>query len=419
MTEWRKVRLGDCCEITSSKRIFYNEYVESGVPFYRSKEIIEKAKGDTISTPLFISHARFKEIQESFGAPQKRDLLLTAVGSLGIPYLINDSNPFYFKDGNLIWFKSFNGDLNSEFLYYWFKTRSAFQMLDKIAIGSAQKALTISSIKQISIEIPARDIQDRIVTVLSRYDALIENYQRQIKLIEEAAQRLYKEWFVDLRFPGHQSTSIINNLPQSWQKKTVEECLIFHGNGGWGKDSHTGKYEHPGKVIRGTDIEDIKTGRYSDLPLRFHTDNDIKKRTLKKNDLVFELSNGNINNIGRCLLIDDIILNNTGDNTICASFCKLLRPIDRLHALMLYWEIQDMQTSGRMLPLKKQGANGINNFDFDGFLSHVLLIPADESLISPLEIITRRIGRIQGEIALLREARDRLLPKLMSSEIDV
>ena len=207
MTEWRKVKLGDYCEITSSKRIFYNEYVESGVPFYRSKEIIEKAKGDTISTPLFISHARFEEIKESFGAPQKRDLLLTAVGSLGIPYLINDSNPFYFKDGNLIWFKSFNDDLNSEFLYYWFKTRSAFQMLDKIAIGSAQKALTISSIKQISIEIPARDIQDRIVTVLSRYDALIENYQRQIKLLEEAAQRLYKEWFVDLRFPGHQTTS--------------------------------------------------------------------------------------------------------------------------------------------------------------------------------------------------------------------
>ena len=227
MTEWRKVRLGDCCEITSSKRIFYNEYVESGVPFYRSKEIIEKAKGDTISIPLYISLVRFEEIKESFGVPQKRDLLLTAVGSLGIPYLIKDSNPFYFKDGNLIWFKSFNDDLNSEFLYYWFKTRSAFQMLDKIAIGSAQKALTISSIKQISIQIPARYIQERIVTVLSRYDALIENYKRQIKLLEEAAQRLYKEWFVDLRFPGHQSTPIINNLPQSWQKKKLGEIAEF------------------------------------------------------------------------------------------------------------------------------------------------------------------------------------------------
>ena len=291
--------------------------------------------------------------------------------------------------------------------------------IEALNTGSAIPSMTFEKYYSIQINLPNLETQRRIAEVLSRYDALIENYQRQIKLLEEAAQRLYKEWFVDLRFPGHQSTSIINNLPQSWQKKTVEECLIFHGNGGWGKDSHTGKYEHPGKVIRGTDIEDIKTGRYSDLPLRFHTDNDIKKRTLKKNDLVFELSNGNINNIGRCLLIDDIILNNTGDNTICASFCKLLRPIDRLHALMLYWEIQDMQTSGRMLPLKKQGANGINNFDFDGFLSHVLLIPADESLISPLEIITRRIGRIQGEIALLREARDRLLPKLMSSEIDV
>ena len=70
-------------------------------------------------------------------------------------------------------------------------------------------------------------VQRRIAEVLSRYDALIENYQRQIKLLEEAAQRLYKEWFVDLRFPGHQSTTIINNLPQSWQKKKLAEIFTF------------------------------------------------------------------------------------------------------------------------------------------------------------------------------------------------
>lgn len=224
---------------------------------------------------------------------------------------------------------------------------------------------------------------------------------------------------MDLRFPGHEDVDIVDGVPEGWSRKTVSECLAFHGNGGWGKETPIGKNEHPGKVIRGTDIEDVKAGRFTDIPLRYHTDNDIKKRTLKRDDLVFELSNGNINNIGRCLLVDDLILKNCGENTICASFCKLLRPVDRLHTMMLYWEIQDMHKSGRMLPLKKHGSNGINNFDFEGFLNHTLLIPNDLTMLSQIETIMKKISTIQGQFALLSEARDRLLPKLMSGEIEV
>ena len=119
------------------------------------------------------------------------------------------------------------------------------------------------------------------------------------------------------------------------------------------------------------------------------------------------------------MFIDDLILQNCGENTICASFCKLLRPLDELHALILYLEIQDMQTSERMLPLKKHGANGINNFDFEGFLHHELLIPNDTDMVKSLKTIMKKISIIQGEITLLIEARDRLLPKLMSGELEV
>ena len=399
MTEWRKVKLGDVCEISAGGD---------------RPQLVSDKETDICHVPIY-SNGVDNDGLYGFTDKEKikgNSITITARGA-------NVGTVFYRKTAyypiiRLLSLQPNEELVNSRYLYYLIKDKTF------LSTGSAQPQITVPNISKYVIEYdPDVVVQRRIAEVLSRYDALIENYQRQIKLLEEAAQRLYKEWFVDLRFPGHQSTPIINNLPQGWQKKTVEECLIFHGNGGWGKDSPTGKYEHPGKVIRGTDIEDIKTGRYNDLPLRFHTDNDMKKRTLKKDDLVFELSNGNINNIGRCLFIDEIILKNTGDNTICASFCKLLRPIDRFHALMLYWEIQDMQTSGRMLPLKKQGANGINNFDFDGFLSHVLLIPSDESLISPLEVITKNIGRTLGEIALLSEARDRLLPKLMNAEIVV
>ena len=208
-------------------------------------------------------------------------------------------------------------------------------------------------------------------------------------------------------------------MPEGWTRKTVLDCLVLHIGGGWGKESPVGKNTIKGKVIRGTDINDVKSGNYNDIPFRYHTENDIKKRALKANDIVFELSNGNINNIGRCLLIDDLILRNCGGNTICASFCKLFRPLDRIHALTLYWEIQDMQSSGRMLPYKKQGANGINNFAFEDFLSHELLVPDDESLLKPLEDIMRKMSNIQSQFALLIQARDRLLPKLMSGEIEV
>lgn len=286
--------------------------------------------------------------------------------------------------------------------------------------GSAQKNLLLSTMRSFKIKYNSdKEKQKNLVDILSAYDDLIENNQKQIKLLEEAAQRLYKEWFVDLRFPEHENTPIIDGVPQGWEEKTVEECLAFHGNGGWGKETATGKNTHPGKVIRGTDINDIKNGHFGDIPTRYHSDNDIKSRTLRQYDLVFELSNGNINNIGRCLFVDDLILKNCGENTICASFCKLLRPLDNLHSLLLYLEIQDMQISGRMLPLKKHGANGINNFDFDGFLSHILLIPNDVTMIARIEAIMKKISIIQGEIKLLIEARDRLLPKLMSGELEV
>ena len=314
-------------------------------------------------------------------------------------------------------FLPYEGIADVRFVKYCFDILQ--QNCKKISQGAAQDNLSWEKLSTILFPAPPIEVQTKIADILSTYDNLIENNKKQIKLLEEAAQRLYKEWFVDLRFPGHETTPIVDGVPEGWSRKTVEECLSFHGNGGWGKETSMGKNEHPGKVIRGTDIEDVKAGRFNDIPLRYHTDNDIKKRTLKIHDLVFELSNGNINNIGRCLLIDDLVLKNCGENTICASFCKLLRPVNRLHSLILYWEIQDMQTSGRMLPLKKHGANGINNFDFDGFLNHELLIPDNACMLKPIEAIMAKISIIQGQFALLTEARDRLLPKLMNGEIEV
>lgn len=389
MTEWKKVKLGKCCEITSSKRIFYNEYVESGVPFYRSKEIIEKAKGETISEPLFISQSRYDEIKRQFGVPQKGDLLLTAVGSLGIPYRIKDSSPFYFKDGNLIWFRNFEEDYCSDFLCYWFRTHSAYQLLYNIAIGSAQKALTISSIKQLEISCPAINTQRRIAEVLSRYDALIENYQRQIKLLEEAAQRLYKEWFVDLRFPGHETTPTINGIPDGWQKKKLGEIASLKAGGDKPKvfsSEKTFKLTVPvysnGTVNEGlygyTDTAEIKVPCVT-ISARGSVGYTVLRRT---------------------------------------PFVPIVRLIsvipDDLYVGYLFFYIKDM-------PLDSNGA-AQQQITVPMIKDKEIIIPENgvlNAFRNQVEPFFIEVDCLKRSIHSLSEARDRLLPKLMSAEIDV
>ena len=413
---WEKMKLNDVCISISDGDHQPPPKANKGVPFVKISNITNTNQFD-FSNTMFVPQEYYDGL-DSKRKVQEGDVLYSVVGSFGIPVYIKNNTPFVFQRHIAI-LRPNVYKIAPQFLYYTMLNRDFYLKADAAAIGAAQRTVSLTALRNMEIEIPHIETQKKISKILSSYDNLIDNNQKQIKLLEEAAQRFYKEWFVDLRFPGYENVKIVDGVPEGWIRKTVADCLSFHGNGGWGKESPIGKNEHLGKVIRGTDIEDIKAGRFTDIPLRYHTDNDVKKRTLKKDDMVFELSNGNINNIGRCLLIDDLVLKNCGKNTICASFCKLLRPIDRLHTLMLYWEIQDMQISGRMLPLKKHGSNGINNFNFEGFLNHTLLIPNDLTMLSPIEAIMKKISIIQRQFALFSEARDRLLPKLMSGEIEV
>lgn len=152
-TEWKKCKLGDICNITSSKRIFLKEYCDWGIPFYRGKEIIEKNKGNKISTELFISESRYKEISEKFDVPQLGDILLTSVGTLGVPWII-DEEKIYFKDGNLTWLRCDHAKLDNHYLYFWFSSPFAKNQIDAMCIGSTQKALTINTLNKFQIFLP-------------------------------------------------------------------------------------------------------------------------------------------------------------------------------------------------------------------------------------------------------------------------
>ena len=215
--------------VTSSKRIFLKDYVKEGIPFWRSKEVIEQFKGVDISTELFIDKKKYSEIREKFGVPEIGDILLTSVGTIGIPYLVKNHAKFYFKDGNLTWIKSITKDINSKYLFLWLGSSVGRGIIDGYLIGSSQKALTINSLKKIEIPVPSITVQKKIAGILSAYDDLIEKNNKRIKILEEMAQILYKEWFVDFKFPNHQNTKFINSelgkIPEGWEVELVENIL--------------------------------------------------------------------------------------------------------------------------------------------------------------------------------------------------
>ena len=223
MEEWKTYKIGSLCSISSSKRIFAKEYQSSGIPFYRGKEVIEKQKGETVSTELYISKSRYDEIKNKFGVPEEGDMLLTSVGTLGIPYVVKNET-FYFKDGNLTWFSNFKG-INSKFLYYWFLSPMAKNAIDAKAIGSTQKALTIDALSKFEIDIPNIETQEKIVSILSSLDSKIELNRRINDNLEQQAQALFKSWFVDFEpfKNGEFVDSELGMIPKGWRIVTLGE----------------------------------------------------------------------------------------------------------------------------------------------------------------------------------------------------
>lgn len=236
-SEWREVKLGDLLEVSSSKRIYAKEYVESGVPFYRSKEIIEKSKGNDVSTELFISEERYNEIKNKFDVPNYGDILLTSVGTLGIPYIVKNEK-FYFKDGNLTWLKNFGNDSNNLFLYYWILSPYGVNQINSKCIGSTQKALTIDTLKKFDLNLPPLPEQKAIAHILSTLDEIIEVNNQINKTLENIAQTIFKQWFVDFEFPngakepykssgGEMVESELGMIPKGWEVTKLDEICNF------------------------------------------------------------------------------------------------------------------------------------------------------------------------------------------------
>ncbi len=168
---WGVKELKKLVDISSSKRIFSKEYQDEGIPFYRGKEISELSKGRRVQSDIFISEDRFKEFQDKYGVPKEGDILITSVGTIGNTYLVEKSDRFYFKDGNLTWIKAYHDLFIPHYFIEWFKSSHGKEVIESIKIGTTQQAITINSLNSI-----------KILQANSSVHELFEEYVRSIFL---------------------------------------------------------------------------------------------------------------------------------------------------------------------------------------------------------------------------------------------
>ena len=189
---WAWCRLKSITTIQSSKRVFEKDYVDDGIPFYRSKEIGDLSRNENIRSQLFITEEHYLELKMKYGTPKRGDILITSVGSIGNTWIC-DGRQFYYKDGNITQIVA-NSFFVSEYVQLFLKTNFFFEQVGKTVSGSAYNALTIEKLKNILFALPPYDEQQHIVDALIPYNRLIEitesNKKDILQLINDAKSKI-------------------------------------------------------------------------------------------------------------------------------------------------------------------------------------------------------------------------------------
>jgi type I restriction enzyme S subunit len=273
-----------------------------------------------------------------------------------------------------------------KFLYYYFYSDAwRATVNENIVLGATVDRIPLIKFPDFPVELPPLETQHRIADILSAYDDLIENNQKQIKLLEEAAQRLYKEWFVNLRFPGHENTKIVDGVPEGWRKFPLEEIApVVTGK----KDANYGD----------------KGGNYP-----FFT---CSQETITAPGYSFDTS--------------AVILAGNGDFNVKLYRGKfeayqrtyVLAPFDHSNLFNLYFTVQD-----NMEALAKGASGSTIKFLTKGMLQKILVLTADKKVLDKFndyeENIQQKVEALKKQVEDLTEIRNRLLPKLMSGEVEV
>ena len=273
---------------------------------------------------------------------------------------------------------------DSRFVFFQLQHPDTVGWVEKHAVGATMLNLNTTILSSVPIRLPTLEIQKRIADILSAYDDLIENNQKQIKLLEEAAQRLYKEWFVDLRFPGHENTKIVDGVPEGWSRTNINEILTFH---------------------RGYDLtkNEMKAGRYpvvgSTTVIGYHNEFKIKGPGIVT---------GRSGSLGKYQFIWD---NFWPHNTSLYISDYKDHNIFFVYSLLQTVDFASLNNGGAIPTLNRNVLSNIEVIEPEKKLQDVFAKIAEPQY--------QKIRNLEKQNDRLKTARDLLLPKLMSGEVEV
>lgn len=294
--------------------------------------------------------------------------------------------------------------VNPDFLTYFLLAPEQQYGLLGTANGATVSHVNIPTIRELKINLPPLQVQNRIAGFITAYDDLIENNQKQIKLLEEAAQRLYKEWFVDLRFPGHETTPIVNGVPKGWKQDTINSIIELQSGFAFKSADFcaSGTY----KIVTIKNVQDglfdgQNVSRINDIPARMPT-----HCQLNDGDILLSLTG----NVGRVCVVN-------GQDYLLNQRVAKIKSDYPAYAYCLF-RSSDMFTAMGNLA---NGAAQQNLSPIKTGQIKILIPPV--SLLVHFEVTAsaymKQMLNLNKQIELLQQARDRLLPKLMSGEKEV
>jgi len=302
--------------------------------------------------------------------------------------------------------------------YYFFSPRWRAQIEANTLTGATVDRIPLTTFPEFEILVPEMQEQRRVAEMLSAYDDLIATNQRRIALLEDAARRLYREWFVHLRFPGHESVPVKDGLPEGWLRQTLGGlCDSVDGavvqTGPFGSQLHQHDYKDSGTpVVMPQDIvgDRIRMDRIAYVDEQ--AANRLSRHRLRPFDIVFPRRG----DIAKRALVEP-----HQDGFLCGTGClKISLPPEPLHPLLLYFQLAD---PGMVKWIEGQ-AIGATMLNLSGAIlrSVECLVPSKDvqtRFVNDGHVIRQQIDLLEMQSAQLIKARDLLLPKLMSGQLDV
>lgn len=397
---WKKAKLSECCQSISDGDHQAPPKSNKGIPFVTISNI--KDNSFDFTNCMHVPQSYYDNLLAK-RKPQKGDILYSVVGSFGIPVLIKENVKFTFQRHIAI-LRPNPHIVEPAYMYYSMLSKAFFLQADAAAIGAAQRTISLSSLQNLTINLPDLPTQRRIASILSAYDDLIENNRRQIKLLEEAAQRLYREWFVELRFPGHEGVKVVDGVPEGWMKGTVDNIVKLLS----GYPLKSSEYVSSGKY-RLITIKNVKDGEFSPDNVDYIDQLPDKVPShciLTEGDILLSLTG----NIGRVCIVNgyNYLLN------------QRVAKLQTLHPAYAYCMFRSKEMLNKMTAL----SNGVAQQNLSPIRAEKIriLIPSSNLLSQFKNIVEPIISQIillNNQITFACEARDRLLPELMDGEMEV